>query len=232
MSNPILSVPGDIVDISEWAAKYGPLAELRAAGARITDNRDLVAEEDLVAPHNSFVVHGLDMGAYARSLRAPVRGLWSGAMDYSQAYDAFYLTVERYLTLAWHGGLKEAGIDAVEMSVIERQALSAVISKEQGFIAGFMNIVMDGSKKNGGKLGPLVKQIDQWATRAIDAQNKAKLLAKSDPKLEWVVGPTEISCTTCFDKLQGKVKRASYWLREGVQPQNPPNPLLECGGWR
>ena len=222
LSSPLI-IPGDIVDDPSWFVKFekaNPLAELAAQGATITGD-----------PPADIVVLGLDMGAYARGLRAPVRGLWSGVLDYSQAYDMFWDSVNRNLTLAWHSGLKEAGIGPAEMSVIERQALSAVISKEQGFIAGFLNTVMDNSKKNKGKLGPLVKSIDQWATRAIDAKNKALLLAKNDPKLAWKIGHREKHCSTCMDKLNGKVKRASFWLKAGVSPQNPPNPMLECKGW-
>ena len=168
---------------------------------------------------------------YRRGLRGPVRGLWSGAIDLDQAYDMLLTAIENGLTRAWHAGLAEVGILPAEMTPEERMALRQLIAGESQHIYGLLTDVEEGNKAAGGKLGPQFQRLEAWVTRALDASNRAKLMAAADPKLKWVVGPTKEHCTTCFDKLQGKVKRASTWRRLGIQPQSPPNPMLECGGW-
>jgi len=46
----------------------------------------------------------------------------------------------------------------------------------------------------------------------------------------WVIGETEVSCSTCL-ALNGIVAYASEWEESGVHPQGPQNGALACGGW-
>lgn len=168
---------------------------------------------------------------YLRSLRAVARGLWLGVMDYSQAFDALDVAIRVGITKAWYGGLDEAGIAPVEMNEQERLALKDMIMDEQLQVDGFLSFCIENSKAAGAAWATCDYKAHQWAMRAKDARNKALTMAKSDPKLMWQLGGTKTHCPTC-SKLNGKVKRASYWRAKGIQPQNYPNPLLECGGWR
>lgn len=168
---------------------------------------------------------------YNSSLRAVARGLWTEAIDYMQAYQAMDLAIRAGITKAWYEGLKEAGIQPSEMSPDEEIALRQTIVSEQVRMNSFLTYCEQNTRATGVAWGKIVSKVELWAMRAREARNKALLMAKSDPKLIWALGRTEKHCSTCA-KLNGKVKRASYWRKVGVQPQSPPNPYLECQGWR
>jgi hypothetical protein len=71
-----------------------------------------------------------------------------------------------------------------------------------------------------------------WANRYNDVVNQATMLtAKAGGKLMWVMGATEEHCSTCA-RLHGIVAYRAEWELARVYPQRPPNPVLECGGWR
>lgn len=171
--------------------------------------------------------------AYAehlRALRAVARGLWLGIVDYAQAWDALDVAIRFGLTKAWHEGLQEAGIQPDEMSLEERNALQIMIVNERSRMNEFLTYCEQNAKSTGAAWSKCDAKAQLWAMRAKDARNKALTMAKSDPKLMWTLGRTEKHCSTC-SKLNGKVKRASYWRQLNLQPQNPPNHLLECQGW-
>lgn len=71
-----------------------------------------------------------------------------------------------------------------------------------------------------------------WANRYTDAYEQARHLITMEMggNEEWVLGATEQHCETC-GALHGIVARASEWDQLGVHPQQPPNAVLECGGW-
>jgi hypothetical protein len=171
---------------------------------------------------------GLDI--YRKSLRDNVRGLWSGALDYDQFWDAMTATIQRRLPQAWYEGAKDCGVMPADLSPEERLALQQAIVNEMSFIAKFADAIMAGSKARGGKLQPLLTRVSRWAQRYADLQNRARLMACEDQKLQWVMGPTKEHCNSCL-RLSNKVKRASYWRRVNVYPQSPPNPNLECKGF-
>jgi hypothetical protein len=139
-------------------------------------------------------------------------------------------TIENGLTVAWNEGAREVGVQPDEKTPAERVELQRIITNETNQIGGFADAIEAGSKANGGKLGPLMSRAEMWILRYTEVQNRGKMSAQADPKLEWVWDPRKEHCTSC-ERLNGKVKRRSFWQRIGVIPQNPPNPLLECGGW-
>ena len=169
-------------------------------------------------------------GEYLRSLRAVARGLWKGILSWDQAYDAMYIAVRNGITRGWYEGLKEAGIQPSEMSPAEDLALKQMVFSEINRIGNFLDWCTTHSEANGWKWASCDARAKMWALRARDARNSALTMARTDPKLIWRLGHTEKHCGTC-SKLNGKVKRASYWTKLDLRPQNPPNPLLECGGY-
>ena len=76
------------------------------------------------------------------------------------------------------------------------------------------------------KLRTAMSRIPMWANRYREVMNTAKTMAGADRKLKWTLGPTE-HCESC-SKLAGKVKRGSFWIASGIQPQSR---ALACGGW-
>lgn len=169
--------------------------------------------------------------AFARGLRAAVRGYWSGALDYVMFYETFSITLEQGLTSAWYAGAAMCGILPEELSVEEVSELRYRIAEQSQHINRFAEAIERGSKANKGKLTPLLQRVQLWVNRYNDVKNEAQVMACKDQKLVWRLGATERHCRTC-SALDGKVKRASFWRKIGVRPQNAPNNLLECGGWK
>lgn len=170
---------------------------------------------------------------YGRELRGIVRALWGGVLDFDQAFSMFQSTVRIGLTRAWHEGAILCNIAPADLSAAERQALASVIFTEFNSIFSFLLSVEQGSKANGGKVAPLLSRVNMWTLRYPDVVTRAQLMACADQPLEWVINAVrhvKENCDSCL-RLNGKVKRASYWARAGVQPQNPPNDKLICGGW-
>jgi len=155
---------------------------------------------------------------YRAEIRGITRGLWTGAYDYDQAFELMMFNIRAGLTNAWHNGMREVGLQPTDMTAEERTQLEQVIYSEFSHIDGFLTAIEQGSKANGGKLGPLMARADLWINRYRDVQNQAKQAAKNDPKLEWILGPTEEHCSSC-SRLNGKVKRASVWRRANIRPQ-------------
>lgn len=188
----------------------------------------LTDEEDDAPALAEAASHQDDFG---RAIRAVARGLWVGVYDYYQAWEAMDATIRRYLPLAWYEGARECGIEPSELTPEERQALALMIQGELGQLNAFLTAIEQGSKANGGKLRPFLYRASMWAMRYQDARNQARVMANADQKLCWTWNPEKEHCPTCA-KLNGKIKRASFWKREGVFPQNPPNDKLECKGWQ
>jgi hypothetical protein len=168
---------------------------------------------------------------YSRGIRSAVRGLWTGVFDYDQFFDLMMTTIRRGLTAAWHDGASQAGVQPSELTPEERLAMERAIFEEIGHIGGLASEIEANSKANGGKLSPLMGRAEMWSNRYSDVVSKALMMARGDPKLQWVWTPEKEHCSTCT-ALNGKVKRQSYWNKVGVKPRDPPNPNLECKGWR
>jgi hypothetical protein len=139
--------------------------------------------------------------------------------------------IERGLTSAWYEGAAQCGVLPEELTIDEIKLLNFRISQQMNYLNRFAKAVEAGSKENGGKLTPLMQRAQLWVNRYNDVVGEAQLSACKDQKLRWDLGATEKHCRTCY-ALNGKVKRASFWKKLGVRPQNAPNSLIECGGWK
>lgn len=78
---------------------------------------------------------------------------------------------------------------------------------------------------------PLVSRAKLWANQWQNSYNKAAGLIQQENggNLIWEYGETE-HCETC-QSLNGIVASAKEWAAAGVRPQNPPNKMIDCGGW-
>lgn len=167
---------------------------------------------------------------FARDIRSAVRGFWSGAYDYYRFFEEMGRAIDRGLTSAWYSGAAECGILPEELTVDEIKIMRFRVSEQMNYLNQFAETIETNSKANKGKLTPLMKRAQLWINQYNSVMNEAKVLACKDQKLKWVLGMTEQHCRTC-SSLDGKVKRASFWQKLGVRPQNAPNHLLECQGW-
>lgn len=167
---------------------------------------------------------------YRLSLRAAIRGLWLGAFDRDEFFDQMTRSVERNLTIAWHSGAAECGIAPDELTQEELNALDKAIDYELLWIGGFATTIEANSKAKKGKVTPLLTRAEIWLGRWEGVRAKAKTMACGNQKLKWVVGPTE-HCNSCI-RLNGKVKRASWWSENNVLPRVHGAPWLACKGFR
>lgn len=164
---------------------------------------------------------GID--TYRASLRAAVRGLWKGILTPKQFREAMTSTINRRLTQAWAEGAKECGIKPADYTEEEKVALRVALENELEFITEFSEAITGAEK-----LEPLFRRADMWVNRYRDFKNRAKVLACSDKKLQWVIGPTEQHCKDCSG-YNGKVYRGSVWAKKDIRPQHP---NLSCHGFR
>jgi len=167
---------------------------------------------------------------YRRSIRAAVRGLWSGVLTFFDFWDSMSLAINRGLAGAWAAGMADCGVSSDEMTPDESAALLRRIVYEHQWIDGFANAIEQGSKANGGKLTPLYSRAEIWIGRWEGVRTEARVMACADKKLKWTLGPTE-HCASCM-KLAGKVKRASFWNDSGILPRIHGAPYLDCQGFR
>ena len=165
---------------------------------------------------------------YHNAIRSAVRGLWVGALDYDQFFQAMESAIRLGIPQAWHEGARECGVMPSELTPEERLVMQSAIWDEYNYIGNFALAIEASSKALGGKLGPLMNRAELWINRYKDIVNRAKTMACKNQKLMWVLGKTEVHCSSCL-KLNGKIKRGSQWERAGIRPQHPD---LECGGWR
>jgi len=172
----------------------------------------------------------MSVKSYQSDLHQIMRGYWSGFWPRDVFFDLMYAAIDRGLSRAWASGAAKVGIAKDEISGAEQALLSAAIFSEYARIPGLAAFIEQNMRKDGGKLQTVLNRASLWVNRYRDLENRAKVEGEKDPKLRWVLGPTKTHCNTC-GKLAGKVKRASWW-RDNVMPQQPPNPALECKGWK
>jgi len=181
---------------------------------------------------------------YRAGLRAAVRGLWSGALDYDQAFDAMMAAIRSGITRAWHEGAAQCGIRPDELSPEEQMELQRFIQGQFGQIARVLNWVEQNRKELTRQRPPeqrinllsrkgnltVYGRLEMWINQYPSAVMKSAAMACADEKRIWTLGIVEKHCKTC-PALAGKVKRMSFWLKH-VLPRNAPNDKLECGGYR
>ena len=166
---------------------------------------------------------------FRRQTRAAIRGLWSGALNKNQAFDAFTSAIERAIDRAWAEGAAECGIQPDEFTEAEIEARDEFVFNQTDNLRKFINDIEKQSKVNGGKITPLLQRNEMWVNQYSSAKQQSEALACADEKREWKVGRTE-HCRTCLG-LNGQVRRLSFWVNN-VLPRNAPNEKLECGGFR
>jgi len=162
---------------------------------------------------------------FRRGLRSAVRGLWSKVINESQFIDAMQSAIQRNLTVAWQEGATECGISADELSEAEIEARDAFIDDQFTYLSGFGDAIVENGDN---RLKDLYSRIELWVNRYGEIRDKAKAMACADQKLEWRINVRcKEHCSSCT-RLNGKVKRGSYWNKTIL----PRSRDLECGGWR
>lgn len=136
------------------------------------------------------------------------------------------------LTEAWRLGMRENGAD--EITEEWQVELDGIIESELSHLSEFAIYLTELAKEVtpiGDAIIQARERLSLWINRYNDVTNQAILAsAEEKTKMEWIYGDTQ-HCTTC-EQLNGIVAYAREWEEAGLSPQSPPNPLLECGGWK
>jgi hypothetical protein len=186
---------------------------------------------DLTGPaEKSKLIFKAGQNDYQRAIRNAVRGLWIGEFDYDQFFDAMSTAIEFHIPQAWYSGARDCGVQPNELTADEKAEIKRNIQYEKRWIEGYATAIEENSRANGGKLTPLFTRAKIWIGRYEGIRSQARAMACGNKKLKWVKGPTASSCRSCT-KLDGKVKRASYWYERGILPRVHGAEYLECHGF-
>jgi hypothetical protein len=168
-------------------------------------------------------------GRWARDLfehgYSYIQGEW--ALDMESA-------IKMYLTEAWFEGMAANNLTQEDMTPEWQAILTGIIDSEYAqlpHLGAWIARTVYGIRGLDEVWGAIHARLDMWANRWTDVYGQARsATAEEGAKEEWVVGETE-HCSTCL-ALNGLVAYVTEWDAGGFRPQNPPNPLLECGGYR
>lgn len=166
---------------------------------------------------------------YGRSIRSAVRLLWSGDIRIDDFFAMMSSTIERGLTRAWFDGAARCGIRPDELTTKETDALRRLIIKEKSYIFNFGIAIESGNQESGGKLKPFLDRAAMWVQRPLQAFQLGESYACADKKKMWRLGQRE-HCNDC-PRLDGKVKRLSWWREHNLIPRTP-GQATQCAGWK
>jgi len=167
---------------------------------------------------------------FQRALWDYTRKFHAGTMDVTTFLDKFIALVEDQARRAWNEGMRNVGQDPARMSLQQRGRLQEIINQEFNHVLDFASAIEE-AKNTGKPVDPLKARCDLWANRYPNIVNEAQAYCAPYDRYEWMYGDTVQHCSTCA-QLNGVVATGQQWRDSGVMPQNPPNPRLECGGWR
>lgn len=171
--------------------------------------------------------------SFRAGINSSFRGLWTGAFDDLDFIDAMIATIRRGFTQAWAEGAATCGIALDELSRDEQRALEAAIADQNSYIINVAFDIADLLEETGG--GPFPARLryraELWHNRYGQIVEQSKSLACADRKAKWVIDPTKDNCNSC-KKLNGKVKRRSFWNDREIWPQVAGAWYLDCKGHR
>ena len=170
-------------------------------------------------------------GSLRRELRSAVRGLWLGVIDEFDFFEGFSNSITKRLTQAWNEGAAQCGIRPDELTREELNARRRLIEGQIRFVDGYADGIIQGSKANGGLLRDVMGRVDMWVSQYNVARTTGNGMACADQKGMWVLDPEKENCGSCI-RLNGKVKRNSFWIESGILPQVNGASYLECRGFK
>lgn len=168
---------------------------------------------------------------YFRQLWNRTRELYGGEITRDEFIDTLAELVQEQLTRAWRAALRDNDLDPELVNSTYAGQLEEMILSEYDHVDQFAADVVEAAAA-GQDVGQFKPRCELWANRYNDAYNQAvaAIAEENGERLMWVYGDTE-HCETCL-QLNGIVAWATEWASLNLHPQDPPNPQLECGGWR
>ena len=153
--------------------------------------------------------------------------------DTGQFWSETTQLIIRQYPVAWAEGMMDVDLTLADMTAKERQALQAATNAARGAVRGLQRFITDHLKTDDPArtyAATIAPRVNIWINGYGAVANRAAVMAGKDQKMEWRIGPTDVNCTSCL-KLDGKVKRASWWVDNQVLPRQPNSPVLVCKGY-
>lgn len=168
---------------------------------------------------------------YERAMWKAVRDLYNSEIGIMEFETAMIDIIQNQLRRAWNEGMRSLGLDPeTEMTLLWEMTLQDIMAQELIYVDPLAAEIMDAALV-GENIDQFRARVDLWANRYNDVVNQAtQICAQAGQKMKWQYGDTA-HCNTC-EQLDGIVAFESEWEQAGIYPQRPPNPLLECGGWK
>lgn len=168
---------------------------------------------------------------YLRQIKSNVTKLFNDDISKDSFVDTMADIIPQQLTKAWYEGMRANGLDPEYDMLDEWQLiLDERILSEFDFVDRFSDDIVAARKSS--TLEAMLSRAELWANRYTDLVNEAKLItAEGTTKYKWILGATEDHCRQCL-ALNGIVAFAREWEQSRFRTQNPPNEMLDCGGWR
>lgn len=166
------------------------------------------------------------------------RQIWGGILDLYRGgnegdfIDGMAQSIEQQLTRAFRQALRDNELDPAQVETEPyAPALEEMILNEFDFVDGLASDIIAAREAETG-FEQFRARAEMWSNRYNDAVNQANALIAEEEgnNLVWVYGDTD-HCETCR-ALNGIVAKAETWAELGVYPQQPPNDVLDCGGYR
>jgi hypothetical protein len=187
----------------------------------------------LITRQRNQGVYHLTEAFYRRALRDYTAQFYNDKISRDDFIDKFTELIEGQFRRAWNQGMRENGLAPErDMKPIYEAEIENRILKEYDFVEPFINDVDRASNDGTPPVSAFDARIDLWAARYNEVVDYARhVTAQQDDLEEWQLGETEQHCKTCA-ALNGITATIAEWDASGYRPQNAPNELLECGGWR
>jgi len=167
---------------------------------------------------------------YSSSIRDLTKKMYDGAISYSEFVSAMENLIISELRKAWYKGMEENGLTEDDMTNEWAAILREIIMSEQDHVPDFA-LAIEQAKRKDEPLDPLMSRADLWGNRYPDIVNRAAVAtAAGKDRYEWQYGDTD-HCDTCLS-LNGIVAYATEWAASAYHPQQPPNEMLTCKGWK
>lgn len=166
---------------------------------------------------------------YVANMERLIRSVYNDQLG-GEFIDIMASLIQGQLTQAFQQAWMDEEGDGMMPDYLTAELENMILS-EYDHVDSFFREIVD-ARLDETPLEPLLSRAAVWANRWTDAYNTAVRLITSENggNLIWRYGDAE-HCETC-QSLNGIVARASEWEALGVHPQQPPNELIECGGWR
>lgn len=160
-----------------------------------------------------------------------VQGVYTNTIG-GDFIDVMANVISGQLTQAYQQAWEDAGETSYLLPEYLQVSVDNMILQQYDYVDQYFRDIVDARIDNT-PIAPLMMRAELWAQRYTEAYNEAtRLIAvENGGNLVWTLGATEQHCPECAG-LNGLVAWASEWETAGVKPQNAPNDLLTCGGWR